>query len=67
MQRLIILAAYIGLSAAAVDRYQSARERMVRDQIEAGRFQAEVYAEGFVVLLTLAGGLALVGYLAVNR
>jgi putative membrane protein len=59
----------IGLVAAAVAATVLAAVRFlrVRDQIEAGRFQAEVYAEGFVVLLTLAGGLALVGYLAVNR
>ena len=59
----------IGLVAAAVVATVLAAMRFLRarDQIEAGRFEAEVYAEGFVVLLTLAGGLALVGYLAVNR
>jgi len=58
----------IGLVAAAVVATVLAAVRFLRarDQIEAGRFEAEVYAEGFVVLLTLAGGLALVGYLAVN-
>jgi len=59
----------LGLVAAAVAATVLAAVRFlrVRDQIEAGRFEAEVYAEGFVVVLTLAGGLALVGYLAVNR
>jgi putative membrane protein len=59
----------IGLVAAAVVATVLAAVRFLRarDQIEAGRFEAEVYAEGFVVLLTLIGGIALVGYLAVNR
>jgi putative membrane protein len=59
----------IGLVAAAVVATVLASVRFLRarDQIEAGRFVAEIYAEGFVVALTLAGGLALVGYLAVNR
>ena len=59
----------IGLVAAAVASTILAAVRFLRtrNQIEAGRFQAEVYAEAFVVILTLAGGLALVAYLAVNR
>jgi putative membrane protein len=59
----------IGLVAAAVASTVLAAVRFLRtrDQIEAGRFQAEVYAEGFIVFLTVAGGLALVAYLAFNR
>ena len=59
----------IGLVAAAVVATVLAAVRFLRarDQIEAGRFVAEIYAEGFVVVLTLLGGVALVAYLAVNR
>src|SRR5437588_11037224 len=35
MRRLILLAACLGLLAAAGDRYEADRERMVRDQIHA--------------------------------
>jgi putative membrane protein len=58
----------IGLVAAGVAATVLAAVRFLRarEQIEAGRFQAEVYAEGFVVVLTLAAGLALVAYLALN-
>jgi putative membrane protein len=56
----------IGLVAAAVASTVLAAVRFLRtrDQIEAGRFRAEVYAEGFMIVLTVAGGLALVAYLA---
>jgi putative membrane protein len=59
----------IGLVAAAVASTVLAAVRFLRtrDQIEAGRFRAEIYAEAFLVVLTLAGGMALVAYLAVNR
>ena len=65
------LAGWIGISlvAAAVAATVLAAVRFLRarDQIEAGRFVAEIYAEGFVIVLTLAGGLALAVYLLVNR
>ena len=65
------LAGWIGISlvAAAVAATVLAAVRFLRarDQIEAGRFVAEIYAEGFVIVLTLAGGLALAVYLLMNR
>jgi putative membrane protein len=65
------LAGYIGIGMVAVGLLATVlsaiRFLRVRAQIDAARFEPEIFPEAVIVTLTLLGGALLVVYLALNR
>ncbi len=55
------------LAGVAITVLSAVRFVRARAQIEAGRFEPELFPEAVVVVLTVVGGLALVVYLAATR
>jgi putative membrane protein len=55
------------LAGVAITVLSAVRFVRARAQIEAGRFEAELFPEAVVVGLTILGGVALVAYLVATR